>query len=212
MKGNGMNLAIQRTKAFYERHAKTYLQGRDPYFLDEEIGHFAYFFLQYQDKKGELLDIGCANALRYPSLKLHLSHTRYVGADIAQAFITMAQERYPCIDFYLSDITDWDILPQKQFAGVWCSSVLQHIPEELFAVALSNLYRLLLPGGVAYISLPTSHVAGNPNDTRHFTIFSPEEQREWLHRAGFKILYTGETQGFQSPDVWKTYIVRRDLH
>lgn len=210
MKGTDMSRALHRTKAFYERNATAYLKDRDPYFLDYEIGHFAQFLLQYQHRTGEILDVGCANALRYPSLKLHLPHARYVGADVAQAFIRMAQERYPHIDFYVSDITAWDTLPQRQFAGVWCSSVLQHIPEELFAVALSNLYRLLLPGGVAYISLPTSHVAGYEDDTRHFTIFPSEEQREWLYRAGFKILLTGETKGFQSHDTWKTYIVRRD--
>lgn len=204
-----MDLSIQRTKAFYERYAETYLIHRDPYYLDDQVQIFSDHFLRHHADNGELLDVGCANALRYPSLKRFLPHARYTGVDFSQAFIRMAEATYPCLDFYESDISDWDTLPQKKFSGAWCSSVLQHVPERLFPLALSNVYMLLKPRGIAYISLPTDHMQGYHNDSRHFTILSPAQQREHMHAAGFKILDSGSIKGFKSDDNWQAYIVQR---
>jgi SAM-dependent methyltransferase len=205
-----MDDAICITKAFYERHSKGYIEGRDPYFLDRDIGRFAHYFLQHQPKDGAVLDIGCANGLRYPSLKLHLPHVHYSGIDLTQAFVLMARERYPHTEFLEGNIADCSTLPKRQFAGIWCSSVLQHLPASLMQVALINIYRLLKPGGVAYISLPNEHTKSKLADVRHFTILPPAVQREYLLRSGFKILDAWDSSNLRPGDVWSLYIVQRD--
>ena len=204
------DLAIAKTKAFYERFAEEYVRDRDTYFLDAEAKVFADFFLQYHSKSATLLDIGCANALRYPSLKKYLPHVHYCGIDIAQSFVQMARARYPHLCFYEGNIADWDTLPQKErFAGIWCSAVIQHVLEPYIPLALTNLYRLLTPNGIAYVSFPLTHTKSSKRDTRHFTLLSTPKQQMYLGQSGFKVRYQGETHGYNVQDRWLSYIVQR---
>lgn len=63
---------------------------------------------------------------------------------------------YINFDLYVPAMRQMDItaldLPDSSRTLVWCSHVLEHIPDD--ARALSELYRVLEPGGIAVLQVP----------------------------------------------------------
>ncbi len=204
-----MSDATNQTKTWYERYPERYLQGRNPYFLDEQLKTFAGYFNDEHPSNGKILDIGAAGGLRYPALKQFLPDCNYESCDIAQSFVAIARATYPYLQHYESNVADWETMPRGPYHGILCLSVLQHVAENEIQYAASNMFQLLVPRGLALVSLPTSHIAGYKDDTRHFTILSNTEQRKLLELAGFKIRVRDQTKGFKSADVWNLYLVQK---
>jgi len=69
------------------------------------------------------------------------------------------------------DITDIR-LSDNVFSIIYCSHVLEHIPDD--RKALSELYRVLKPGGWAVLKVPV----GGDETYEDFTIVDPEERKE----------------------------------
>ena len=123
-----------------------------------------------------------------------LQHIDYLSADIepGRAMVTM-------------DLTQID-MPDEQFDVIFCSHVLEHIPEDHKAMA--EMQRVLKTGGIAYIQIPMR----GKETYEDFSITSPEGRREAfgqedhvrmygtdiierLQRAGFdaKLLYPAKS-------------------
>lgn len=69
------------------------------------------------------------------------------------------------------DITDIDF-PEDTFSAIYCSHVLEHIPNDHDAIA--ELYRVLRPGGWALLQVPVA--AGSTFEDP--SIMDPEERRK----------------------------------
>lgn len=89
-----------------------------------------------------------------------LPHIDYLSADIepGRAMVTM-------------DLTDID-MPEEQFDVIFCSHVLEHIPDDL--AAMREMRRVLKSGGTAYIQVPLR--PGNTQENPSIT--SPEGRKE----------------------------------
>jgi SAM-dependent methyltransferase len=115
--------------------------------------------------------------------------------------ISKFMRRLPNIDYVTGDLLRNDVdqnidltaidLPNQSFDGIICSHVLEHIPDDL--AALTEMYRILRPGGWAYLNVPV-----DPLRTATFedpAIVSPEARTrafgQWDHvryysAAGFR--------------------------
>jgi predicted SAM-dependent methyltransferase len=94
------------------------------------------------------------------------------------------------------DLTDID-LPDNSKTLVWCSHVLEHIPDD--GKALSEIYRVLEPGGLLVVQVPiggqtTFEDASITSDQDRLTNFLQEDHvrlygldlRQRIEKAGFE--------------------------
>lgn len=126
---------------------------------------------------GRVLDVGCGNK----RLRSYLpATTEYVGLDFNSAAdiqMDISQERYPFDD--------------NSFDYVICNAVLEHVKDDNFV--LSEIYRVLKPGGTAYISIPFMQpFHADPDDFRRYTA---EGLRLQLENHGFKNIEPMEAYG-----------------
>lgn len=197
---------VSMTKAFYDKNAALWSSRKTDSF-HHELTFQKILFLW--PEKGSIIDIGCAGGIHVP-LFLGMGHKlRYFGIDISKSFLKIAQRRYPKLNFAQGNILDKEILPSKKFDGFWAAAVLMHVPYEKWDEMFSNLESLVRPSSFCYLSLPTEHPGGKtPNDTRHFTCLSPEEQINYIKSRGWRIKSKGVIDGFNKENIWRWYIIQ----
>ena len=109
----------------------------------------------------------------------------YVTADIEPG-------RAKCV----VDITDI-CFPENKFDYILCNHVLEHIIDDI--TALKELYRVLKPGGIAYISVPLYKMNSTYEDN---SVTSPEErtkhfgQHDHVRRYGKDFIERIKSSGF----------------
>lgn len=89
----------------------------------------------------------------------------YVGVDIDAAAVELARRRFPDERFHMADITQStfvDTVGESRIGCVICLNVLEHIGDHQSAV--SNLARVLRPGGHLAIIVPALRMLTNDLD------------------------------------------------
>jgi SAM-dependent methyltransferase len=81
-----------------------------------------------------LLEIGCSSGYYSEVLKIAGLSLKYAGCDYSAAFIHLAREKYPDIEFAVADATALHY-PDRSFDIVVSGCCLLHIPEYAMAVA-----------------------------------------------------------------------------
>jgi len=104
------------------------------------------FLKSYAGSPGNtLLDVGCGPGHycgRFASEGFSAT-----GIDLDEAMITEAQRRYPDAEFRSLDMRRLDEIG-KQFDCIWSiGNVMAHLPAEELATFVSNIHKLLKPGG-----------------------------------------------------------------
>ncbi len=156
-----------------------------------DIGHAIAEVLVFDkeagvDRSGEhcLVDVGCA----YGFLLRHLRKRgiESFGLDFSQYAISQAPDD---VSYYIKrfDLTKPDLpyFRGKQFTLLTCIETLEHIPEDSTDTALTHLYRMLKPGGLALLTICVAEQPDTDSDPTHVTI-KPRDW--WLNRisnAGF---------------------------
>lgn len=107
-----------------------------------------------------------------------------VGVDFLELSVVYAQTLVPEGTFVVADLTTDLKMEPHQFDAAILIEVYEHIPSELCPVVLTNLYRVLRPGGRLIISVPTKIMAPSNLHYRHFDRYELEEE---LMTAGFHI-------------------------
>lgn len=119
-------------------------------------------------------------------------------------------KKHPNIDYLTADLDPTEVmmqmditkiqLPENSFDAIVCNHVLEHIPDDM--KAMSELYRILKPGGWAILQVPFSKTLSqtfedpkviNPNDreqifgqTDHVRIYA-WDYTDRLKKAGFNV-------------------------
>lgn len=106
--------------------------------------------------KERILDIGCGNARDI--VKIASSGAEVVGVDISKSMVEAAKKETERIGQHgisltVGDATHLDFA-DSSFDKVLCSEVIEHIPNT--DLALSEMWRVLKPGGTLVISTPNS--------------------------------------------------------
>lgn len=99
-------------------------------------------------KKG--LETGCGDASFTQALSGYFEKT--YATDISAAQILENRKRFPAIEFSIHDLSEPLPFPDEFFDCVWCSEVLEHLFDPLFA--LKQYCRVLRPTGKLLVTVP----------------------------------------------------------
>lgn len=198
---------IKETINTYNAYAERYTKNRKKLIM----GKFHEMFIK-ELKGKDILDLGCGPG-RDTRVFLDLGYN-VTGFDLSRELLRIAKEKNPEATFVEGDMLD---LPfsDASFDGIWSSAVIHHLVDADKERALVEMYRVLKPGGVAFIStkagegdvsLPEKEFDGGE---RFFSYINKEQFEKMLEYAGFRIssfmnLTTGELfpgTDYHSPDV-----------
>ncbi|WP_117169972.1 class I SAM-dependent methyltransferase [Paraliobacillus sediminis] len=136
--------------------------------------HFALFFI-----KGRVLDFACGTGFgtHIIAKKLKNEITEVIGLDISTDALEYAKHHYyhPKSSFFQADVTDSSLIERYgEFDTIVSFETLEHIEaEENF---LSNVYKLLKPGGKLILSTPFGEGRDKPcGSPFHVHQLTPEE-------------------------------------
>ncbi len=162
---------------------------RDRVYLTLKKGLFNYWFRKWRIAKhvpavGRILDIGSGTAPVSPDLK------RTVVADLSEE----AMRNVVCDTKAVTSITDM-IFDTASFDCVLCSEVLEHVPDDL--KALSELRRVLKPGGILVVTVPFQkrYWAEDDEFVEHVRRYDPGELDQKLSDSGFSSIKTYKLSG-----------------
>jgi SAM-dependent methyltransferase len=123
---------------------------------------------------------------------LHRHHVETLGVDLSPRMIAEAQRLNPDVPFHQGDMLS---LPDADdsWGGIAAFYCIIHIPREQIAEALSEMKRVLKPGGMLLI---TFHIG---QEIKHldewwdkpvnldFAFYEPAEMEVWLKDAGYEL-------------------------
>lgn len=100
---------------------------------------------------GPILEAGCGLGQFVHSI----SDIGYdcIGIDTAKETITKIKCTYPDLNVNVMDVNNLKY-PSDHFAGYWSLGVIEHFHEG-YEQALQEIYRVLKPGGYAFVAVPT---------------------------------------------------------
>ena len=142
-------------------------------------------------QRGTICDIGCGpgQIARY----LHQRGAHVHGIDLSDEMVRQATASHPEIKFTQGDMLRLDGIGDNTFTAIAAFYSIIHIPRPAVATALSELRRVLSPGGVLLL---THHIG---SDTIHrdeflgkqvsmdFFFFETSEMKSYLINAGFHL-------------------------
>jgi ubiquinone/menaquinone biosynthesis C-methylase UbiE len=97
-----------------------------------------------------VIEVGCGDA----SFTRELAHysTNVTALDISASQIADNSRAFPRIKFVQHDVAEPFPFPDNSFEVVWCSEVLEHLFNPVFAV--EEMHRILRPGGRLLVTVP----------------------------------------------------------
>ena len=101
-------------------------------------------------KRAQGLEAGCGDASFTEALSAYFEKTYAI--DISEAQILKNKERLPHVQFLAHDLSQPLPFPDGFFDCVWCSEVLEHLFDPLFA--LKQYFRVLRPKGKLMVTVP----------------------------------------------------------
>jgi SAM-dependent methyltransferase len=134
-----------------------------------------------------VLDAGCGDG-RIAHELVQAGH-RVTGIDYLETSVQYARQLVPQADFLRADLGD-DLLElpglaPDSFDAAVLVEVYEHLPPRDCPQVLANLHRLLKPGGLLIVSVPTKLL---PPSKLHYRHFDRGEAEGELEQAGFRIL------------------------
>ena len=126
----------------------------------------------HQFAHGKILDAG-AGTLNLRSL-LESHGTQYVSMDIS----TIRAK----VDI-IGDIQNMPHVASNQFDTIFCSEVLEHVPEPWKAI--SEFHRVLKVGGIVIITVP--HLSGLHEEPHDYYRYTPYALNFLLSKNGFEV-------------------------
>ena len=174
-------------------------------------------------KNGDkILEVGCGRGFYAHIIGVFFPKTSYIGIDINGEYLRTAKvfAQASNVNFRKTDATKLPFA-DKVFDKIICSEVLEHIKND--RMALSELYRVLRPNGIAVITVPNknypflwdpinwilerffhthipSHILWLAGIwAYHVRLYGEDELLEKVKKQGFKIIKITRTTRFCFP-------------
>lgn len=165
---------------------------------------YSYEIIADAARAKAVLDLGCN--VGYGTDLLHRVAASVVGVDVSQHALADAKRRYPHLDLR---IYDGVALPFEDHSfDVVCSlQVVEHIPEPL--LYLTEIFRVMRPGGVAYLTTPNAAIRLDPG-MQPWNRFHVREYRAGELRAELRAVFRDvEIRGlFARPELYQVEFQR----
>ncbi|MFG1948801.1 class I SAM-dependent methyltransferase [Nonomuraea sp. NPDC048826] len=197
---------IRITTQTYSQKAQEYAMTTGDYASFPGLEAEVLSFADMTPARLPLLDLGCGagrDAHRIAALG-----RKVIAGDISVSMLRCARRHAEADNTPSVPYTAFDALrlPFRAGAvgGVWASGSLLHLPSSVIPQALSEILRVLAPGGVAAISMQAGtgegwRDGGTLNGRRWFTFVQPEHFSSAMSCLGFddvRVLRTGRRNWF----------------
>ena len=176
-------------RAGYERAAEAYLADRpqtspDIASLDHLLSRLA--------PGARVLDAGCGAGV---PIAQRLSRSYHVvGVDFSERQLALAAQHVPAIEPVCQDLTRLGLAPCV-FDAIVSYYAIIHIPRVAHAGILADFYRLLWPGGLAFLCLGAMDLDDDFDDDyygvrMYWSHYDAPTNLDLMQRAGFEILWS----------------------
>jgi SAM-dependent methyltransferase len=106
--------------------------------------------LQFADKPGPALDMGCGSSGRFIDLLTDAGY-QVEGLDLSREMLTRAKIRHPEVTFHHGDIRHW--VPEQSYHFISAWDCLWHLPLADQAPTLVKILQMLSPQGIFIFSM-----------------------------------------------------------
>lgn len=183
--------SLSKMRSVYNENAMEYAQSTHDlsYFpgLSDEISRFYTQSL----KSHPVLDLGCGTGR--DCMFLRGEGATVVAADLSEALLYLARQRcsaQPALGYTQLTMTRLPFAANS-FGGVWACASMLHTPISMLPQAISEVARVLAPGGIVAISMKAGSGEGWFAGTtfltpRWFTLIQPPELEKMLGEAGLE--------------------------
>ena len=186
-----MKKVIEDTKSSYDAVASEYAEKFKDEMDDKPFDRDCLDRLAREvSELGPICDMGCGpgQIARY----LHRQGVDTLGVDLSPRMIAEAQRLNPEIPFHQGNML---ALPDADNAwgGIAAFYCIIHIPHERIVDALSEMKRVLKPGGVLLITFHIGDKIEHLNEwwekpvNLDFAFYQPAKMENWLKEAGFEL-------------------------
>jgi SAM-dependent methyltransferase len=185
--------SYDKLAAAYAEHLASELAGKP---LDR---HLLNRFAEDVRDRGRTADLGCGpgHVARY----LREQGAEVLGIDLSPEMIREANRLHPEIEFQVGDMRSLDF-PDGRLAGIVSFYSLIHFEDREIAPVLSEMRRILAPGGLALVAFHIGDETVHPEElwgvpiSLDFRFFQPAWMSSKLREAGFQILESTEREPY----------------
>jgi SAM-dependent methyltransferase len=133
-----------------------------------------------------ILEIGCSSGFMLSAMQRAMPDATIIGADVVRDTLYKLAKEQPSIPLLRFDLLQCP-LPSNTFDAVVMLNVLEHIEDD--AAALSQVFRILRPGGIVVIEVPAgSHLYDSYDKAlQHFRRYHLKELTSKMSIAGFTL-------------------------
>jgi SAM-dependent methyltransferase/diadenosine tetraphosphate (Ap4A) HIT family hydrolase len=170
----------------------------------------------------KLLDAGCGPAIHLDTFREACFDC--LGIDSSKEMLGIAARKLakikplsaaPHIKLRRRDAFNLNDFHEQYFDAIWFSALMVHLPRRFAQATINDLFRILRPGGILYISAQSGGDAVFRRDGRFFVYYAEAELEDKFRDAGFKVLkswddktYKG-TCGDRRTKYWRNYFLTR---
>lgn len=130
--------------------------------------------------QGTVLDLGCGSGRD----ALLITGHEYIGLDLSEPMLIEAQKLAPTATFICGDLYSLPF-PDASFDGIWAAASLLHVPESRIGEALTEVRRVLKPGGIFFCVMRKGTgeqvISGSEPGTDRFFCFW--EEPDWTRMS-----------------------------
>lgn len=173
----------QKTVAAYNRSAKKIAQLHENLLPSRLYQLIKRFFIDGEKS----LDVGCGIGRDTHWLQQQGYQTS--GLDAAQKMLFEARERYPNQRFICDNLPLLAAIKDNYFNNLLCSAVIMHLPENQVSLAIKNLLRVTMPGGVLVLSFRRTNSINMRENHKLYTSLSVEKLTADFRKNGAVLLF-----------------------
>lgn len=119
---------------------------------------------RYLNPPARVLDAGCGQS--HTVFSLHHAGYRASGIDWAENTIDFVNQAAPELDVALGDVRDLTSFEAESLDGCWSLGVIEHFPNG-FDEILTEMHRVLVTGGYAFVTVPSMSPVRNAKAKCH---------------------------------------------
>jgi SAM-dependent methyltransferase len=167
-------------------------------------------WLKYLPADARLLDLGCGGG--HDAGDLDQRGYRVVGVDRTGALLSAGRRRHALLPLVRADLRQ---LPFEamSFDGLWAAASLMHLPKPAARRLLTDLFRLIRPGGLLAATVTQGAQSCLVTDGwvpgRYFARWRKEELARAVRRAGWKILELRVVANRERKGRWLNLLAQR---